>query len=172
MANSTNISSSTICCITTDKSFEDQFGQNLYFRIAYAILLGIIMIVSVAGGSFVSYVIISGGLMKKAIWGYLLSLAVSDTCSALFTIPIIIAACVDETYLQIKWLCKLNGFTMFFFGTWSIYAVTAISIHRYNIVNKPFISLTENDYLGLVRYLVISLLLSLLLALPPLFGFR
>ena len=123
---------------------EDEFAQNFYVRLVYGILLGIIMVVSVAGGTFVSYVIISGmeiesllekalrwywrsrkiiirvhkvslnpqtldilgQLMKKAIWGYLLSLAISDTCNSLFNIPILIAACVDESYLKVSFTIK------------------------------------------------------------------
>lgn len=63
--NGTNKSNHNSTIFSNSFSYEDQFAQNIYVRIAYGALLLIIMLVSVAGGLFVSYVIISGRRLSK-----------------------------------------------------------------------------------------------------------
>lgn len=167
-----NISSIFLLPCNKSSSYgENQLTENVYFRVTFATVLSVVFFTSVPGGIFVCYVIVSRKLVEKVIWLYLFILAVADCGMSLFTIPTFIAACFDESFLSISWICSMNISSMIFFGSWSIFTLAAISIHKFNFVSKPFESLSNRGTRGFKRYIASSIVLSLIFTLPPFFGF-
>ena len=149
----------------------DEFTEKVYFRAIFAGCLLIVLLISVTGGFFVCYVIKIRKLLKKSIWIYLFILAMSDGTTSLFVIPTILAACIDEKVLEIRWVCNLNLISIIFFGSFSIFTLAAISLRKYISISKPFKSLSNSGHRQLVIYLCISFAVCFALSVPPLLGF-
>lgn len=141
------------------------------FRLAFAIILLFIFFISICGGIFVCYVLKKNNLIKKKCWLYCMLLALSDISASLFTIPILVFASIKEHILQIQWICNCSGSIAIFFGTWQIYAIAAISMHRYITIMKPLQSLADKSYSGVIIYLLTSFVLSSFFAVGPILGF-
>ena len=145
--------------------------ESLYFRIPYAVTLSLIFIFSVVSGCFVCYVIKINNMMKKRIWFYFFMVAMADTSTSLFSIPIIIAANVNESILSIRWVCKLNKALMVFFGCWSLFTLATLSLYKCAIISRPIESFSKTVHYDIIIYLTVSLTLSLFFAISPLVGF-
>ena len=148
-----------------------EITESLYFRIPYAVTLSLILIFSVVSGCFVCYVIKTTNMMKKRIWFYFFMVAMADTSTSLFSIPIIIAANVNESILSIRWVCQLNKALMVFFGCWSLFTLATLSLYKCYIISRPIESFTKTGYYDIIIYLTASLTLSLFFAISPLVGF-
>lgn len=87
------------------------------------VFIAAMLLVSFIGifGNVVSvFVVIKEKLFKRRIWFYLLSLLFSDIYSSTVTLPFTIAAFYDESILQIRSTCILQGSAMNFLMGWSL----------------------------------------------------
>lgn len=158
-------------CNTSSVSRFDAITDTRIFNVTYASILSVIFVVSVVGNSFTCYVIATRHLMKNIIWFYLFILSVCDGAMSLTAIPTILLGCYNERFLSIPWICKFNIFTMIFFGTFTVYTVAAVSVHKFRHISKPLSSLANRGFCGFTGYFVFTLTIALGLTLPPMFGF-
>ena len=126
----------------------------------------IVSSVTLSSGVFVCYVGLKRNLLNNLIWKLLISLTISDTMTALTAVPTFIAACFNEHILDISWICHLNVFSTTFLACNSIYAIVAISICKYRIVNNPFLSLKDSDR-SFLFHIAPSVFIAICLSFPP-----
>ena len=140
-------------------------------NIPFAIAMVITVILSIFGMAFVSYVIHKNNLLKMKVWFYLFILTLSDTSLSLFAVPIVIAACVKENILYIRWLCNINGFSIMFFGIWSTLTLAAISLQKYLTISRPLKSFDGKGNCFKVIYFLVAFIISFSFAICPVLGF-
>ena len=134
-----------------------------------AILL-LLSFVCMVGNIFAIFVILKEKLFKRRIWIYLLSLSCSDIYSLAITMPLTIAAFYDESILQIRSICILQGSTMNFLMGWSLFTIGTINIWKYKCIKSPLLdSIISKMWLSV--YVGIVLLTSGFVAIAPIIGF-
>ena len=121
------------------------------------------------GNSFSIFVIIKEKLFERRIWVYLLSLSFSDIYALTMTLPMAIAAFYDESILQIRSICILQGSTMNFLMGWSLFTIGSVNIWKYMCIKSPLIDTARNKS-WLITYIGIVLSTSGFVAIAPIIG--
>ena len=139
-----------------------------WLRIFRTVIMCLIVILTLFGNSLILAGVRKIEEMRSVTGIFLANLAISDLGVGLVCLPIAIAATVDETILEKRFVCNMDGFSLVLFFIGSIQTLCAISVHKYiAIVYAMKITVTrKRAYLMVAAVWVISLLL----ATGPLFG--
>ena len=132
-------------------------------------LLSIVSVIGILGNLFALYTVISGKLLKKRLWYYLLSLSCSDIFSFVVISPLMIAGFYDDRLLNRHILCNLQGSTMNFPMGWSLITIGFVNICKYRSVKEPVTNCTK-DKRGLKIYALVTFPTSVFIAVAPIIG--
>ena len=139
-------------------------------NIIEALILSIICIVSVLGNLTVFVIFTRRHAFRTVTNGFLLNLAFADLLVSVLNMPITVVTIVKQRWIFGKNACLLLGFTTLLSFVSSVMWLAMIAINRYYYVVKwKTYSVTFAPRRSVV-FGAIVWLISLLLSLPPIFG--
>ena len=139
-------------------------------NIIEALILSIICIVSVLGNLTVFVIFTRRHAFRTVTNGFLLNLAFADLLVSVLNMPITVVTIVKQRWIFGKNACVLLGFTTLLSFVLSVMWLAMIAINRYYYVVKwKTYSVTFAPRRSVV-FGAIVWLISLLLSLPPIFG--
>nr|ANO39026.1 GCR051 [Schmidtea mediterranea] len=146
------------------------------YAFANEVVLGIVFCVLILGTAFGNGLVILSVILAKRLQTpnniLIVNLAVSDMLVALLVLPL-------ATIYQLKGYWMFNEIVCDFFiccdvllCTASILNLCAISIDRYLVITKPFQYIAKRNNRLMVTMVGLSWLVSALISIPPLFGWK
>jgi len=166
-----NVTIKSTSCTKNYSIHHDDVTNSISFRITFGLVLVLVLLFTVIGGVFICYVVYKYKLAKKKFWLYLLILTASNMGCCIFEVPIMVAACIDQSVLEIRSVCILSGAILTIFSLLSIYTLAALSVYRHYTISKPLVSLVNTGKTDVVLFMVISISIAMFLCVSPTLGF-
>ena len=135
----------------------------------FAAALSLVSVIGMTGNIFTIYVAVKEKLFKRIIWSYLLSLTFSDIFSFTVTCPVTITAFYDESVLQRRSICNLQGSAMNFLMGWSLITIGFVNTCKYRCIKSPLIDRVKGKSWWIV-FIGVILSVSGFVAVAPIIG--
>ncbi|VEL07045.1 unnamed protein product [Protopolystoma xenopodis] len=136
------------------------------------IFIAVIGIFGLLGNMLVIYVFLSTKSLRTPTNMLIINLAVSDmSFAAINGFPLKTIASFNMRWGWGKLACELYGFAGGVLGFNSIFSLAFISVDRFFVIAQPFQTLKTLTYARAIGMIIASWLWSLMLSVPPFFGF-
>jgi hypothetical protein len=118
---------------------EELEGRSIAAVFAETLSMILINLISGIGNLLVCFVIYKTPYLQTKTNLYVLSLAISDTLTSLFVVPLTTGALVKGKWVFGNPLCKLQGFLFLLLSFGSLHTMALIAVNRHFCVVKPAI---------------------------------
>ncbi|XP_021357501.1 rhodopsin, GQ-coupled [Mizuhopecten yessoensis] len=135
------------------------------------VYITIVGLLGIMGNTTVVYIFSNTKSLRSPSNLFVVNLAVSDLIfSAVNGFPLLTVSSFHQKWIFGSLFCQLYGFVGGVFGLMSINTLTAISIDRYIVITKPLQASQTMTRRKVHLMIVIVWVLSILLSIPPFFG--
>lgn len=152
----------------TDQVYTSDFsGFSTGCVVSLGFLFILMFLLSVLGNSVVCYIVYQKPAMRSAINILLATLAMADMLTATLCMPFAIISLIAQRWLFGDVFCQINAILFSLLMTEGTFVLLTISVDRFMIIVQRKDTLTPRKA---KIYIVISWLSSVVVVLPPLFG--